>query len=151
MAPGASDLQERDLPLVVGGSSRRSRERSQGIRWQSREHGRGRPGSATGDAGSLAQGRDERRAGDPDRDADAARHVRDRVGLEERLLDDEIGAPGGEPEGESRARVVAEGDATRAGAASGIVDEDATSPRGASQTPQAIMTPPAGPPGRARR
>ena len=67
--------------------------------------------AAVGDPSSLAQCRDERRGCDPDRDAGAARGVSHRVGVEERLIDDEIGAGGYEPEGEARAGVVAGCDA----------------------------------------
>jgi hypothetical protein len=71
----------------------------------------------------VAQRCDERRAGDPDGDADPARNVADGIGCEERLVDDEVGTSGGEPVGETRAGFGGEGDPARAGAA-GAIDED---------------------------
>jgi hypothetical protein len=54
-----------------------------------------------GDAGGAAEGVDEGRPGDPDRDAGAAGDVGDPLGLQEGLVEDKVGADGGETLGEA--------------------------------------------------
>ncbi len=131
-APGASGLQERDLPLVVGRlEPAQERAQPRDVR-QAREHRRGRAGAAAGDPGGVAQRLDEGRPGGPDRDAGAARDAGDRIGLQERLVDDEVGGRGGEPEGETRERASSVKAMLQERARPAPSTRTATSPRGAS-------------------
>ena len=84
-----------------------AQERAQpGDRGEAREQRGGGACAAAGDAGGTAEGVDERRAGDPNRDAGVACGDGDPVGLDERLVEDELGADGSEALSEAPARFV---------------------------------------------